>query len=85
MTKTLTFYSGFKRDVLTLAGGGKCGSKVVFMNRPGHAVSLFGCRLFGARICLFCAVFCPHVVLLWVMSVLERQNRAKTLVLNNFS
>ena len=89
---------------------------MVFMNRPGHAVSLFGCRVFGARIWLFCAVFCPHFVLLWDMSVLgsklvfmnrpghavslfgrpsvwgrewdmsvlERQNRAKTLALNDF-
>ena len=48
-TKTLVFYSGFKRDILTPAGRGRCGAKVVFMNRPGHAVSLFGCRLFGAR------------------------------------
>ena len=84
MTKTLIFYSGFKRDVLTPGGGGKCGSKVVFLIWRGHAVSLFGRRLFGARIWLFCAVFCPHFALLWDMSVLERQNRAKTLVLNNF-
>ena len=37
VTKTLGFYSGFKRNVWRA----KCGLKMVFVSRPGHAASPF--------------------------------------------
>ena len=56
--KTKVFYSRFRRNVWH-PGWGKCGPKMVSLNRPGHAVSPFGGRPFGAGIWWFWCEIVP--------------------------
>ena len=56
--KTKVFYSRFRRNVWH-PGWGKRGLKMVSLNRPGHAVSPFGGRPFGAGIWWFWCEIVP--------------------------